>query len=62
MKNILEWFYKRFCRLMKIEDIFLSEIDIIWYHELSNRFVDHEIYSYRNDIQDDMIEEYWDKL
>ena len=62
MKNILEWFYKEFYKLMKIENVFLSEIDIIWYHELSNRFVDHEIYSYWSDVQDDMIEKCWDKF
>ena len=47
---------------MQVESVFLSEIDIIWYHELSDRFVDHEIYSYWNDVQGDMIEECWDKL
>ena len=47
---------------MRIENVFLFEIDIVWYHELSNRFVDYEIYSYRNDVLNDMIEEYWDKF
>ena len=47
---------------MRIEDIFLFEIDIIWYYELSNWFIDHEIYSYQNDIQDDIIKEYWNKF
>ena len=62
MKDILGWFYKGFCKLMRVEDVFLSEIDIIWHHELSNRFIDHEIYSCWNDVLDDMIEEYWDKF
>jgi hypothetical protein len=50
MKDILGWFYKGFCKLMGIEDVFLSKIDIIWHHELSDRFVDHGIYSYQNDV------------
>ena len=62
MKNILEWFYKEFHRLMKVENVFLSEIDIIWYYKLSNRFIDYEIYLCQSNIQDNMIEEYWNKF
>ena len=42
---------------MGVEDVFLFEIDIVWHHELSDRFVDRGICSCRSDVPDDMIEE-----
>ena len=42
---------------MRVIDVFLFEVDIVWHHELSDRFVDHGIYSCRSDVLDDMIGE-----
>jgi hypothetical protein len=35
---------------MGVEDVFLSEVDIVWHHELSDQFVDHGIYLCRSDV------------
>ena len=42
---------------MGVEDVFLSAVDMVWHHELSDQFVDHGIYPCRSDVLSDMIGE-----